>query len=210
LGLCVAATALLLSGCAAPPPAVTPVTPVVVPAAVAPAPPPPPAPPAASPPAVESLPPPATPESPREAAPVDLPDYARRGKRLPADGGAPGRAVLGYCRGFEIDRDANTYYRRLQREKRLPGEAEVAARNQQNGQSLTLRQYVERDWALRRDNNRSAPQRCKVLGGSVDGSTALVVFEADLNGRRQRGIATVKLTEKVWKVRDHGDWAPVR
>lgn len=126
------------------------------------------------------------------------------------DGGAPGRAVLAYCRSFELDRDAGAYYNRLQREKRLPREDEIAQRNQQSGQTLTLRQYVERDWALRRDNNRSAPQRCKVLGGSIQANTALVVFEADLNGRRQRGTATVQLTSKAWKVRDHGDWAPVK
>ena len=153
---------------------------------------------------------PVAPEPPREAAPIELPDYARRGKRLPADGGAPGRAVLAYCRSFELDRDAGAYYNRLQREKRLPREDEIAQRNQQSGQTLTLRQYVERDWALRRDNNRSAPQRCKVLGGSIEGNTALVVFEADLNGRRQRGTATVQLASKAWKVRDHGDWAPVK
>lgn len=161
-------------------------------------------------PPVAPAPPPVTPEPPREAAPIELPDYARRGKRLPADGGAPGRAVLAYCRSFELDRDAGAYYNRLQREKRLPREDEIAQRNQQSGQALTLRQYVERDWALRRDNNRSAPQRCKVLGGSIEGNTALVVFEADLNGRRQRGTATVQLASKAWKVRDHGDWAPVK
>ena len=97
----------------------------------------------------------------------------------------------------------------LQRESACRAD-EIAQRNQQSGQTLTLRQYVERDWALRRDNNRSAPQRCKVLGGSIEGNTALVVFEADLNGRRQRGTATVQLTSKAWKVRDHGDWAPVK
>lgn len=176
-----AAIALLLSGCATPasaPPAPAPVAPPVP--AVAPVPQPPSAPASSAPPATPPL-PPAAPEPPREAAPIELPDYARRGKRLPADGGAPGRAVLVYCRSFELDRDANSYYRRLLREKRLPDEAEIAQRNQQNGQSLTLRQYVERDWALRRDNNRSAPQRCKVLGGSIEGGAALVVFEADLN-----------------------------
>ncbi len=205
----VVAIALLLAGCATPPPAPPAPAPIAAPVETAPVPPPSPAP-AVAPPPVAPAPPPVTPEPPREAAPIELPDYARRGKRLPADGGAPGRAVLAYCRSFELDRDAGAYYNRLQREKRLPREDEIAQRNQQSGQTLTLRQYVERDWALRRDNNRSAPQRCKVLGGSIEGNTALVVFEADLNGRRQRGTATVQLTSKAWKVRDHGDWAPVK
>jgi len=161
-------------------------------------------------PAAEALPPPVATEPPRPPPPVELPDYARRGKRLPPDGGAPGRAVLAYCHAFEIERSAEAYYRRLQRENRLPSAADVAARNQQNGTTLSQRQYVDRDWALRRDNNRSAPQRCKVLGGSIDGATALVVFEADLNGRRQRGTATVVQQNRGWKVRDHGDWAPVK
>ena len=207
--VCVLAVAVMLAGCATPTPAPVAAASAPLPAPVAPS-----APPAVAAPATPAQVAPApaavTPEPPRETPPIDLPDYARRGKRLPADGAAPGRAVLAYCRSFEVDRDAGAYYNRLQRERRLPAAADIAARNQQSGQTLTLRQYVERDWALRRDNNRSAPQRCKILGGSVDGSTALVVFEADLNGRRQRGTATVLLAGKIWKVRDHGDWAPVK
>jgi len=145
----------------------------------------------------------------KEAPPVELPDYAKRGKRLPADGGAPGRAVTDFCRGFEVEKDAQSYFRRLQRTKRLPSAAEVAERNRATDQSLTIQQYVERDWALRRDNNRSAPQRCKVLGGSVEGGSATVVFEADLNGKRQRGTASVTQMSGKWRVRDHGDWSPV-
>lgn len=156
-----------------------------------------------------TLPPPVA-ATPKETPPVDLPSYAKRGKRLPADGGAPGRAVLSYCRSFELDRDAATYFKRLQREKRLPTEVEVAERNRSSDQSLSVQQYVERDWALRRDNNKSAPQKCKVLGGSSEGATAHVVFEADLNGRRQRGTAAVILSNGQWRLRDHGDWVPIR
>lgn len=147
---------------------------------------------------------------PKEAPPVELPDYAKRGKRLPANGGAPGKAVLDFCRDFEVEKDAQSYFKRLQRTKRLPSAADVAARNLANNQNLTLQQYVERDWALRLDNNRSAPQRCKVLGGSVEGGSATVVFEADLNGKRQRGTASVTQISGKWRVRDHGDWSPVR
>lgn len=114
-----------------------------------------------------------------------------------------------FCRGFEVEKDAQSYFRRLQRTNRLPSAAEVAERNRTSDQNLTLQQYVERDWVLRRDSNRSAPQRCKVLGGSIDGATALVVFEADLNGKRQRGTASVTLLNGKWRVRDHGDWSPV-
>ena len=92
----------------------------------------------------------------------------------------------------------------------LPSADEVAERSRQAGQALTVQQVVERDWALRRDSNKSAPQRCKVLGGSVDGAMAHVVFEADLNGRRQRGTATLLQADKAWRVRDHGDWAQVK
>ena len=72
------------------------------------------------------------------------------------------------------------------------------------------RDTAGRDWALRRDNNRSAPQKCRVLGGSIDGATALVVFEADLNGKRQRCTASVTRLNGNWRVRDHGDWSPAR
>ena len=146
----------------------------------------------------------------KELPPVELPGYAKRGKRLPAHGGAPGSAVSDYCRSFEIDKDAAKYFKTLARTKRLPSVEVVAERSRQAGQSLTVQQVVERDWALRRESNKSAPQRCKVLGGSIDGATALVVFEAELNGRRQRGIATVLQTDKKWRVRDHGDWVPAR
>ncbi|MEO7255785.1 MAG: hypothetical protein ABIZ64_16290 [Casimicrobium sp.] len=147
---------------------------------------------------------------PKEPPPVELPDYARRGKRLPANGGAPGRAVASYCRSFEIDKDAATYFKTLTRTKRLPSAADVAERSRAAGQPQTVKQVVERDWALRRESNKSAPQRCKVLGGSIDGATALIAFEAELNGRRQRGIATVIQTDKKWRVSDHGDWVPVK
>jgi hypothetical protein len=200
----------LMAGCVSPPPAppanpvaATPV-PVVEPVAPA-APPPEPAPPAAPAPLPPPLPPVAT---PKETPPVDLPSYAKRGKRLPADGGAPGRAVLSYCRGFELDKDAATYFKRLQKQNRLPSEADVAERNRGSDQPLTVQQIVERDWTLRRENNRSAPQKCKVLGGSSEGATAHVVFEADLNGRRQRGTAAVTLANGQWRLRDHGDWSP--
>jgi hypothetical protein len=156
---------------------------------------------------------PAEPEpaaQPKEAPLVELPGYAKRGKRLPADGGPAGRAVIAYCRSFEIEKDVGAYFKRLQREKRLPTETEVAERNRLNDQSLTVRQYVERDWVLRRENNKSVPQRCKVLGGASEGSTAHIVFEADLSGRRQRGTAAVTLVSGKWRLRDHGDWAPVR
>lgn len=146
----------------------------------------------------------------KEPPPVELPDYAKRGKRLPANGGVPGRAVIGYCRSFEIGKDAQSYFKALQRNKRLPSADEIAERSRLAGQPQTVQQVVERDWALRRESNQSAPQRCKVLGGSIDGATALIVFEAELNGRRQRGIATVLQTDKNWRVRDHGDWVQVK
>ncbi len=167
----------------------------------------PPIPPAA--PALPLLPVAPEPSAPsKEPPPVELPEYAKRGKRLPANGNAPGRAVVNYCRSFEIDKDAATYFKTLTRTKRLPTVEDVAEQSRRAGQTLTVQQVVERDWALRRDSNKSAPQRCKVLGGSIDGATALIVFEAELNGRRQRGIATVVLTDKKWRVRDHGDWVP--
>ena len=199
----------LVAGCVAPPrvseaasAAATPPPPVVVI-------------PAPSPPAVPvptpapvSVPPPLA--APKEVPLVDLPSYAKRGKRLPADGGTAGRAVLSYCRSFEVDKDAATYFKRLQKQNRLPTETELTERNRQNDQTLSVQQFVERDWALRRDNNKSVPQKCKVLGGSTEGATAHVVFEADLNGRRQRGTASVALTNGKWNLRDHGDWSPVR
>ena len=117
---------------------------------------------------------------------------------------------MSYCRSYEVDKDAVMYFKRLQKQNRLPAEAEVAERNSKTDQSLTVLQYVERDWALRRDNNKSVPQKCKVLGGSTEGATAHVVFEADLNGRRQRGTAAVVLNAGTWRLRDHGDWSLVR
>ena len=147
---------------------------------------------------------------PKEPPPVELPEYAKRGKRLPAHGAAPGRAVITYCYTFEIDKDAASYFKTLTRTRRLPTTEEVAERSRQAGQPLTVQQVVARDWALRRDSNKGAPQRCKVLGGSINGATALIVFEAELNGKRQRGIATVVLADKKWRVRDHGDWGPVK
>jgi len=80
----------------------------------------------------------------------------------------------------------------------------------------TLMGNPKADWVYPTEPDASANGRSitwaagKVLGGSIEGNTALVVFEADLNGRRQRGTATVQLTSKAWKVRDHGDWAPVK
>lgn len=168
-----------------------------------------------TPPALPALVPthPVTPPEPaaaKEPPPIELPNYARGGKRLPADGGAPGRAVLVYCKSFEIDRTPLAYFNRMQRENRLPSEAEIAERNQKLELTLTALQHVARDWALRRDNNKSVPQKCKVLGGSVEGALAHVVFEADLNGRRQRGTATVLQSAGKWRLRDHGDWKVLR
>ena len=212
-GLVALAVTSVIAGCVSPPPApVAPPVAATVPAPVVATPPAP----AVPPPIVPApLPPPlpaaaAAAAGPKETPLVDLPSYAKRGKRLPADGGAAGLAVMSYCRSFEIDKDAATYFKRLQKQKRLPTDAEVAERNRQTDQSLTVQQFVERDWALRRDNNKSVPQKCKVLGGSVEPATALIVFEADLNGRRQRGTATVTLTNGKWRLRDHGDWSPVR
>ncbi len=199
-----------MAGCVSPPPAPV-AAPVVaraqqpVTTAPRPEPPPPVVAPAPLPPQLSAAAP-----KPQETPPVDLPSYAKRGKRLPADGGPAGRAVMDYCRSFEIDKDAATYFKRLQKQNRLPTDAEITERNRQTDQALTVQQFVERDWALRRDNNKSVPQKCKVLGGSVEGATAHVVFEADLNGRRQRGTAAVVLSAGKWRLRDHGDWSPAR
>lgn len=187
-----------------PTPVAAPQSPVIVAPAPPPAPPEPP--PAESPPARPiEMPPPS-----KEEAPVELPTYARSGKRLPADGGEPGRVVLAYCKGFEIERDATSYYKRLERLKQLPTASEIAARSKEAGQSLTVQQIVERDWVIRRDNAKSSPTRCKVLGGSVDKGVAVIVLEADLNGKRQRGTATVVPTKGKWRVQDHGDWAVIK
>ena len=178
------------------------------------------APPAPPPVAVATAPPAATLPAPAQVLPdrapraweppqVELPEYAKRGKRLPAYGGAAGRAVIAYCRSFEIAKDAQSYLKALQRNNRLPSADEIAERGRLVGQPQTVQQVVERDWALRRESNQSAPQRCKVLGGSIDGATALIVFKAELNGRRQRGIAPVIQSDKKWRVRDHGDWVQV-
>jgi hypothetical protein len=151
------------------------------------------------------------PVPPKEAAPqVELPSYARKGRRLPTDGGEPGKLFLSYCRGFEIERDAATYYRRLDRDKQLPTPETVASRSREAGQTLTVRQIVERDWAIQRDNAKSSPQRCKVLGGSVDAGVAVLVVEADIYGKRQRGTATVVPVNGKWRVRDHGSWEPTK
>ena len=61
-----------------------------------------------------------------EIPPVELPEYAKRGKRLPAHGAAPGRAVITYCHTFEIDKDAASYFKTLTRTRRLPTTGEVA------------------------------------------------------------------------------------
>ena len=212
-GLAALVVTSVIVGCVSPPPAsVAPPVAAPLPAPVVATPPAPEVPPPVAP---APLPPPlpaaaAAAAAPKETPLVDLPSYAKRGKRLPADGGAAGLAVISYCRSFEVDKDAATYFKRLQKQKRLPTDAEVAERNRQTDQPLTVQQFVERDWALRRDNNKSVPQKCKVLGGSVEPATALIVFEADLNGRRQRGTATVTLTNGKWRLRDHGDWSPVR
>jgi len=172
-----------------------------------------PTPPSPAPPVVEfSAPTPPAPEPPVvvEKPLVELPSYAKRGKRLPADGGEPGRVVLAYCRSFEIEKDAASYFKRLQRRGQLPSAAEVAARSLQANEALTVQQIVERDWALRRESNRTQPQRCKVLGGAVDGATAHIVLDAEINGKRQRGTATLTQNAGKWRVRDHGDWGAVK
>ena len=129
---------------------------------------------------------------------------------MPADGGAAGKAVIDYCRSFEIERDAKSYFRRLERQKQLPSSEDIAERSRQAGQPLTVQQVAERDWSIRRETNKGAPQRCKVLGGTVEGTVANIVFEADLAGKRQRGTAAVTLGDGKWRVRDHGDWSVVR
>ena len=205
----IAAIAGIVTGCVSPPPAPTAAPVVIAPTVPVVASPPAPEPLAINAPAPLPSPVPAS-AAPKEAPLVDLPSYAKRGKRLPADGGPAGRAVITYCASFEVEKDAASYFKRLQKQNRLPTETELAERNRQNDQTLSVQQSVERDWALRRDNNKSVPQKCKVLGGSAEGATAHVVFEADLNGRRQRGTATVALSNGKWRLRDHGDWSPVR
>jgi hypothetical protein len=173
-----------------------------------PAPEPPPPPPPAPPPAPLPI---EMPAPTKEAAPqIELPSYARKGRRLPADGGEPGRVLVAYCRGFEIERDASSYYKRLERNKQLPSKETVEARSREAGQTLTTQQVVERDWAIQRENAKSSPQRCKVLGGSVSEGVAVLVIEADIYGKRQRGTATVVPVNGKWRVRDHGSWEVVK
>lgn len=190
-----------------------PPSPVVAPA---PLPPPaaPPLPPPPAPPQIATTPQPLPlemPVPPKETTPeVELPSYARKGRRLPADGGEAGRTFLSYCRSHEVDRDAASYYRRLERNKQLPSAETVAARSREAGQPLSTRQIVERDWAIQRENAKSTPQRCRVLGGSVDVGVAILVVEADIYGKRQRGTATVVPTNGKWRVRDHGSWEAIK
>ncbi len=198
----------LVVGCATAPEESKPPEPAAVAQpAQAPVPPPPPV--APLPPALPPL-PIEMPIPPKEAAPVELPSYARKGRRLSSDGGEPGRLFLSYCRGFEIERDAASYFRRLERNKQLPDAATVEARAREAGRSLTLRDVVERDWAIQKENAKSSPQRCKVLGGSVSDGVAVLVVEADIYGKRQRGTATVVPVNGKWRVRDHGSWEPAK
>ncbi len=147
----------------------------------------------------------------KEAAQIELPAYAKRGRRLAADGGDPGRAVMAYCRTFEIERDAVSYFKRLQRSKQLPSAETVAARSRDAGTALTVEQVVERNRVIEIENAKLSPQRCKVLGGSVgDKGVAVIVLDADLNGKRRRGSATVVAVNGKWRVQDHGDWSVIK
>jgi hypothetical protein len=150
------------------------------------------------------------PSTSKESELVELPSYAKRGRRLPADGGEPGRVVMAYCRGFEIERDAKAYFNRLQRSKQLPSAESVSARSREAGQALSIEQVVERDRVIQLENAKLSPQRCKVLGGSVDKGVAVIVLDADLNGKRRRGSATVIPINGKWRVRDHGDWVVIK
>jgi hypothetical protein len=208
--LACATLSLWLVGCATPEvaPKPAPVRPVIAAPVVPPAPPP------VQPPPVAPEPPPPLPiEMPipsKDATLVELPAYAKRGRRLPADGGDPGRVVMAYCRSFEIERDAQSYFKRLQRDKQLPSAQAVATRSREAGQTLTIEQVVERDRVIQIENAKLSPQRCKVLGGSVDKGVAVIVLDADLNGKRRRGSATVVPVNGKWRVQDHGDWVVIK
>ena len=110
------------------------------------------------------------------AAPIELPDMRGAASGYRPTAVVPwSRSARLSCRNFELTATPALTTTSCSGKSGCRARTRSPAQ-QQSGQTLTLRQYVERDWALRRDNNRSAHWRCKVLGGSIEGNTALVVF----------------------------------
>jgi len=121
----------------------------------------------------------------QRAHPFDLPvesEVARTGTALPPDGGEPGRAVLAHFGAIEKNDFKALKATASPERQAMMTEAEKAGEAKEMFKML-------RDFS---------PRKVRVVGGTVDGDTALVDYEGVEDGKPVKGTAEVVRVGGKW------------
>ncbi len=136
--------------------------------------------------------------------------------KLPAGGGAPGRAWLDQeCKPAPAlpnlkDPKAVEKYLLAQGMTEKDLEEEAARQSKLEGRPVTreeaIKKMAEMMAGMADLGNATTPKDCKVLGGAQDGKVAILQVEATMGGGRVRTDVTLVKQGDAWTVKKTGPW----
>jgi hypothetical protein len=129
-------------------------------------------------------------------------------RKLPAGGGEAGKAWLAKkCPTLPANlKDPKVLEKWLGDQGMLPTQKDLDQMSKQKGKTVTMKDAIAEAAAMVDMISAMAPKDCKVLGGSSDGSLALLQVEATVFGSRSRANAYMANTGGKWTLKKQESW----
>lgn len=142
--------------------------------------------------------------------PLDKPVvFTAKAAKLPAGGGAPGKAFLSEsCK--PVPTDAKSVEAALKEAGAMPTDKDLQEMSKTEGHPVTRADFVAQMVEMAKATAPLRTSDCKVLGGRMEGDAAVLQVEANTMGSRGRADVIMVKEGANWKVKREGTWTPLK
>ena len=133
-------------------------------------------------------------------------------KKLPAGGGEPGTAWLAKkCPALPANlKDPKVLEKWLGDQGKLPSEKDLAEMSKEKGHKVALEEALAEAAKMVDAMSALAPKGCKVLGGSSDGTLAVLQVQAEVFGSLSQAQAYMVKDGAQWAFKKQDAWKGVK